>query len=126
MDDVILKGYIQIKCSNPGRLKRKVCSSINTLFKCGVNCAEMEGYPLESTYITQDQSSARNNIMGFKENIHSSQDSIKTFPCNGGRYRDHIQANLAIFLIQSNLSPSINPPNTLLLVYSFPSTLQHL
>ena len=24
MDDVILKGYIQIKCSNPGRLKRKV------------------------------------------------------------------------------------------------------
>ena len=24
MDDIILKGYIQIKCSNPGRLKRKV------------------------------------------------------------------------------------------------------
>ena len=36
MDDVILKGYIQIKCSNPGRLKRKVgsdCSIIHVLSK---------------------------------------------------------------------------------------------
>ena len=31
MDDVILKGYIQIKCSNPGRLKRKVSLWANIL-----------------------------------------------------------------------------------------------
>ena len=47
MDDVILKGYIQIKCSNPGRLKRKVCFVLFQIFNinvppCRLNIIQIE------------------------------------------------------------------------------------
>ena len=47
MDDVILKGYIQIKCSNPGRLKRKVRFVLFQIFNinvppCRLNIIQIE------------------------------------------------------------------------------------